>query len=236
MCFRTLAAGCCAVLVLGTGAAMAQMAVLDAANLGVARQNAENTRDIMNTSQQILDQNKKILEALSGDRSSDAQGNMASAALGGNSVSSAPPWGSILNGSALSFGGLSGGAQNLASTLINGLQLVKSVSRAFNDGSGKDVAYRQRVQRSHEHGRPPDGAHVSSEPGRSEPILQLPVDRIASRVGQGCKGQHRPEHADAGPNRADHQRVGGRLKRCGRSPQHGERTAADTPVADDEVL
>lgn len=145
MCFRTLAAGCCAVLVLGTGGAMAQMAVLDAANLGVARQNAENTRDIMNTSQQILDQNKKILEALSGDRSSDAQGNMASAALGGNSVSSAPPWGSILNGSALSFGGLSGGAQNLASTLINGLQLVKSVSRALNDGQGKtspiDSAY-----------------------------------------------------------------------------------------------
>ena len=74
MRFRTLAAGCCAVLVLGTGGAMAQMAVLDAANLGVARQNAENTRDIMNTSQQILDQNKKILEALSGDRSSDARG------------------------------------------------------------------------------------------------------------------------------------------------------------------
>src|SRR3954465_14758774 len=137
MCFRTLAAGCCAVLVLGTGAAMAQMAVLDAPNLGVARQNAENTRDIMTTSQQILDQNKKILGALSGDRTSDAQGNMASAALGGgNSVSSALPWGSILNGSALSFGGLSGGAQNLASTLINGLQLVKSVSRALNDAQG----------------------------------------------------------------------------------------------------
>src|SRR3954453_10436723 len=145
MCFRTLAAGCCAVLVLGTGAAMAQMAVLDAANLGVARQNAENTRDIMNTSQQILNQNKKILEALSGDRSSDAQGSMASAALGGNSVSSAPPWGSILNGSSLSFGGLSGGAQNLASTLINGLQLVRSVSQALGTGQGSkspmDSAY-----------------------------------------------------------------------------------------------
>jgi len=147
MRFRALAAGC-AGLVLGTGAAVAQMAVIDAANLGVARQNAENTRDIMNTSQQILDQNKKILEALSGDRTSDAQGNLANAALGGgNSISSAPAWGSILNGSSLSFGGLSGGAQNLASTLINGLQLVKSVSQALggNQGQGKkspiDSAY-----------------------------------------------------------------------------------------------
>lgn len=145
MRFRAFVGGC-AGLALGTSAAVAQMAVIDAANLGVARQNAENTRDIMATSQQILDQNKKILEALSGDRTSDAQGDMASAALGGgNSVSSAPPWGSVLNGSALSFGGLSGGAQNLASTLINGLQLVKSVSQALGGSQGQkspmDSAY-----------------------------------------------------------------------------------------------
>ncbi|WP_159952635.1 MULTISPECIES: type IV secretion system protein [unclassified Rhizobium] len=106
--------------------ARADVPVIDNANLTIAKKNAENTGNIMNTNSDILKKTEDILKALSGSR--DGSMGIASTGLdGGMSISSAPSFSSIMNGGTLSFGGLGGDAQNIAATLINGLQLVKQV-------------------------------------------------------------------------------------------------------------
>ncbi|KQV35989.1 type IV secretion system protein [Rhizobium sp. Root1204] len=112
--------------------AFADVPVIDNANLTIARKNAENTGKIMNTNTDILEKTKAILGALSGSR--DGSMGISSTGLSGNmSVSAAPSFSSIMNGGTLSFGGLDANSQNIAATLINGLQLVKQV-KAIVDG------------------------------------------------------------------------------------------------------
>ncbi|MGJ7042229.1 hypothetical protein J2Y63_005511 [Shinella sp. BE166] len=106
--------------------ALADIPVIDNTNLAIAKKNAENTGEIMKTNTNILEKTKEILGALSGSR--DGSMGISSTGLGGNmSVSAAPSFSSIMNGGTLSFGGLGSDAQNIAATLINGLQLVKQV-------------------------------------------------------------------------------------------------------------
>jgi hypothetical protein len=100
--------------------------VIDNTNLAIAKKNAENTGEIMKTNTNILEKTKEILGALSGSR--DGSMGISTTGLGGNmSVSAAPSFSSIMNGGTLSFGGLDADSQNIAATLINGLQLVKQV-------------------------------------------------------------------------------------------------------------
>jgi len=98
--------------------------IIDGANLDVARKNAENTNSIMDSNKDILKKSQEILQALSGSR--DGSLGIGQMGLGGNmSIAQAPSFGSILNGGALSFGGLSPEIQKIAGAVINGLQLVK---------------------------------------------------------------------------------------------------------------
>ncbi len=109
-------------------AAPAQVPVIDNANLGVARENARNTGEIRRSNEEILRQTQSILQALSGQRTGDAQEQMLGLGLGGASIAGAPQWGQLLQGGTMSFGGMGGGdAQNIASALINGLQLARSL-------------------------------------------------------------------------------------------------------------
>jgi hypothetical protein len=109
--------------------AFAQVPVIDAANLTQALQTASNTQAILTTDQSILSNVQKTLQAVTGDRSSLAQGSLAQMALGGGfSMGNAPSLGSVISGGALSFAGLGGNSQSIISTLISGLQLVKSLS------------------------------------------------------------------------------------------------------------
>lgn len=122
--------------------ALADIPVIDNTNLAIAKKNAENTGKIMNTNTDILDKTKEILGALSGSR--DGTMGIASTGLGGNmSVSAAPSFSSIMNGGTLSFGGLDANSQNIAATLINGLQLVKQVKAIVEgeDTSAMNSAY-----------------------------------------------------------------------------------------------
>lgn len=117
------------------GSALADVPVIDNSNLTIAKKNAENTGEIMKTNTDILAKTKDILTALSGAR--DGSMGMASTGLGGKlSISAAPSFSSIMNGGTLSFGGLGSDAQNMAATLINGLQLVKQVKSIID---GKDA-------------------------------------------------------------------------------------------------
>jgi len=112
-----------------TSGALAQVPVIDAANLTQAQQTASNTQQILTTDQSILSNVQKTLQAVTGDRSSLAQGSLAQMALGGGfSMGQAPSLGSVISGGPLSFAGLGGNSQSIISTLISGLQLVKSLS------------------------------------------------------------------------------------------------------------
>lgn len=135
--FRTLilagAAAACA------GAAQAQVPVIDAATLAQASQTAANTARIMQTNRQMLQVVQQTLAAVSGDRST---GSIASAALGsGFSMGGAPDLGSILGGSQMAWGNL-GDFGKVAATVVNGLNLVKSLSGSVNGSlTSTDKAY-----------------------------------------------------------------------------------------------
>ena len=132
---------------LGSGIAAAQVPVNDAANLAKAQEIASATRDILNTDKDILTNTKKTLEAVTGDRSSVAQGSLAQMALGGGfSMANAPSLGSVISGGTLAFGGMGSEAQGIVSNLINGLQLVRSLTGLINGTSRPtDQAYQNSV-------------------------------------------------------------------------------------------
>jgi hypothetical protein len=118
-----------------SGSAMAQIAVIDGANLDIARQNAKNTNSIMDSNKDILEKSEQILQSLTGSR--DGSLGIGQMGLGGNmSIAQAPSFGSILNGGALSFGGLSPDIQKIAGAVINGLQLVKQLQQVAGDQNG----------------------------------------------------------------------------------------------------
>lgn len=124
-----------------SGSAMAQIAVIDGANLDIARQNAKNTNSIMDSNKDILEKSKQILQSLTGSR--DGSLGIGQMGLGGNmSIAQAPSFGSVLNGGALSFGGLSPEIQKIAGAVINGLQLVKQLQQVTGgQNSAINTAY-----------------------------------------------------------------------------------------------
>ncbi|MFX5933739.1 hypothetical protein ABTE76_19335, partial [Acinetobacter baumannii] len=84
---------------LGATPVAAQMAVLDNANLQQARSIASNTQAILEKDQAIMQATQKTLQAVTGDRSSLAQGNLAQMALGGGfSMGQAPSLSSVIAG------------------------------------------------------------------------------------------------------------------------------------------
>jgi hypothetical protein len=131
----------------GTPPAMAQVPVLDSANLAKAQQIATSTQQILTADQQILQFTQKTLQAVTGDRSSQAQGTLAQMALGGGfSMAQAPSLGSVISGGALSFAGMGSASQNIVSTLINGLQLVQTITGLVSgQAHPADTAYKNSV-------------------------------------------------------------------------------------------
>ena len=127
--------------------ANAQVPVIDSANLTKTQQIATSTQQILTADQQILQFTQKTLQAVTGDRSSQAQGSLAQMALGsGFSMAQAPSLGSVISGGALSFAGMGAGSQNIVSTLINGLQLVQTITGLANGQTNPvDTAYKNSV-------------------------------------------------------------------------------------------
>jgi len=127
--------------------AMAQVPVIDNANLQKAQEIATSTQKILSADQQIMQFTQKTLQAVTGDRSSQAQGTLAQMALGsGFSMAQAPSLGSVISGGALSFAGMGSNSQNIVSTLINGLQLVQTITGlASGQSHPVDTAYKNSV-------------------------------------------------------------------------------------------
>ncbi|MFG1192628.1 type IV secretion system protein [Xanthobacter flavus] len=127
--------------------ALAQVPVIDNANLQKAQEIATSTQKILTADQQIMQFTQKTLQAVTGDRSSQAQGTLAQMALGGGfSMAQAPSLGSVISGGALSFAGMGSNSQNIVSTLINGLQLVQTITGLTSGQSHPvDTAYKSSV-------------------------------------------------------------------------------------------
>ena len=119
-------------------AAFAQMPVIDSATLSQATRTASNTAQIMQTNQQILTYTQQTYNAVTGSR---ATSTLSSIGLGtGFSMSSAPNLSSLLGGGGISMSGL-GSYGTLASSIINGLNLVKTLSGAPSSATATDQAY-----------------------------------------------------------------------------------------------
>ncbi|TGR00924.1 conjugal transfer protein [Mesorhizobium sp. M4B.F.Ca.ET.190.01.1.1] len=132
----------CSVL-LASAAWASGVPVIDGANLKVAKETAMTTDKILNTNKDILSTVEDTLKAVTGDRGGDAN-QMHNLAVGnGFSVSSMPSFGSIMSGGVPNFGGMGGDISKIATTFINGLQLVKSLSGKSNSGFSSDKSYEE---------------------------------------------------------------------------------------------
>jgi hypothetical protein len=125
--------------------AHADVPVIDKANYKVAKQTADTTDKILNTNKDILSTVRDTLKAVTGDRGSTAA-PLKNLAIGqGFSVSSMPSFDSLLKAGVPNFGGMSGDVAKVATTFINGLQLVRSLSGKENSDFSGDKSYEQLV-------------------------------------------------------------------------------------------
>ena len=127
--------GCAALLSLLSFAvsapAFAQVPVIDEATLSQAKQTASNTAEIMSSNSEILQTVNKTLAAVTGNRST---AEIAGTALGsGFTMGNAPDFSSLLSGQ-MAWGKL-GSYGTAASTILNGLNLVKTLSGQTNSAS-----------------------------------------------------------------------------------------------------
>ncbi|TCR74055.1 type IV secretion system protein [Rhizobium sp. BK376] len=115
----------------GSGPAFAQVPVIDEATLSQAKETASNTAEIMSSNSDILQTVNKTLAAVTGNRST---AEIAGTALGsGFTMGNAPDFSSLLSGQ-MAWGKL-GSYGTTASTILNGLNLVKTLSGQTDSAS-----------------------------------------------------------------------------------------------------
>ncbi|MDX8448268.1 type IV secretion system protein [Mesorhizobium captivum] len=126
--------------------ARADMPVIDRTNYAVARKTADTTAKILDTNKDMLATVEKTLEAVTGDRGGDA-GSLKDLAIGnGFSVSSVPSFDKLLRDGMPDFGAMNGNVAEAASTFINGLKLVKSLSGKEDSGLASDKSYEELIR------------------------------------------------------------------------------------------
>jgi hypothetical protein len=130
---------------LSAGSSHADVPVIDRTNYKIAKQTADTTDKILDTNKHILSTVEDTLKAVTGDRGSAAE-PLRNLAIGkGFSASSVPSFDSILKEGVPDFGGMSGDIAKAATTFLNGLQLVKSLSGKENSEFSGDKSYQQLV-------------------------------------------------------------------------------------------
>jgi hypothetical protein len=131
--------------VLASSLAHADVPVIDKQNYAIAKQTADTTDHILDTNKNILTTVEDTLKAVTGDRGSTAQ-PLQNLAIGqGFSVSSMPSLDSLIKDGIPNFGSMSGDVSKVATSFINGLQLVKSLSGKNNSDLASDKSYEQLV-------------------------------------------------------------------------------------------
>ncbi|MBZ9974055.1 MULTISPECIES: type IV secretion system protein [unclassified Mesorhizobium] len=126
--------------------AKADIPVIDRTNYAVAKDTADKTARILDTNRDILTTVEKTLQAVTGNRGSDA-GSLKDLAIGnGFSVSSVPSFDSVLQNGVPDFGSMSPEIAKAATTFINGMQLVKSLSGKQHSPLASDKSYEEMVK------------------------------------------------------------------------------------------
>lgn len=134
-----------ALALLPLGVAHADVPVIDKENYKIAKETADTTTKILDTNSNILTTVQDTLKAVTGDRGSTSQ-PLQNLAIGqGFSVASMPSLDSLIKGGVPNFGNMSGDISKVATTFINGLQLVKSLSGKENSDFSGDKSYEQLV-------------------------------------------------------------------------------------------
>ena len=135
-----------AVTAIGATAARADIPVIDKTNYAVAKDTAEKTAKILDTNKDILTTVEKTLQAVTGDRGSDA-GSLKDLAIGnGFSVASVPSFDSLLQSGMPNFGSMGPQIAKAATLFVNGLQLVKSLSGKDDSSLASDKSYEELVK------------------------------------------------------------------------------------------
>ncbi|USJ28623.1 type IV secretion system protein [Ensifer adhaerens] len=125
--------------------ALAQVPVIDGANLKIAQQTSATTDKILGTNKEVLKTVQETLQAVTGERGSDAN-QMQNLAVGnGFSVSQMPSFDSLMSGGVPNFGSMGGDIGKVATTFINGLQLVKNLSGQAGSSFSGDKSYEEMV-------------------------------------------------------------------------------------------
>jgi hypothetical protein len=133
-----------AALLTSTTYSAAQVPVIDNANLQQSTKTAEQTRQILETDKQTLEKVNETLQAVTGARQDGS--SLSQLAVGqGYSVGQAPSLGSLLTGSSLSWGSMGSTFATGASTFINGLSLIKSLSGDTTTPIAADQSYSAMV-------------------------------------------------------------------------------------------
>lgn len=134
------------ILGMATSSAVADIPVIDKTNYAVAKDTADKTAKILDTNKDILTTVDKTLQAVTGERGSDA-GSLKGLAIGnGFSVSSVPSFDSLLQSGLPDFGSMGPEIAKAATVFINGLQLVKSLSGRDNGSLASDKSYEELVK------------------------------------------------------------------------------------------
>ena len=131
---------------IGVTMARADIPVIDKTNYTVAKDTAEKTAKILDTNKDILTTVEKTLQAVTGDRGSDA-GSLKNIAIGnGFSVTSVPSFDSLLQSGMPNFGSMGPEIAKAATLFVNGLQLVKSLSGKDDSSLASDKSYEELVK------------------------------------------------------------------------------------------
>lgn len=131
---------------IGVTTAHADIPVIDKANYAVAKDTAEKTAKILDTNKDILTTVEKTLQAVTGDRGSDA-GSLKDIAIGnGFSVTSIPSFDSLLKSGRPNFGSMGPEIAKAATLFINSLQLVKSLSGKDDSALASDKSYEELMK------------------------------------------------------------------------------------------
>ena len=131
---------------IGVTVAHADIPVIDKTNYAVAKDTAEKTAKILDTNKDILTTVEKTLQAVTGDRGSDA-GSLKNIAIGdGFSVTSVPSFDSVLQTGMPNFGSMGPEIAKAATLFINRLQLVKSLSGKDDSSLASDKSYEELVK------------------------------------------------------------------------------------------
>jgi hypothetical protein len=135
-----------AVSMLLASTAYAQVPVIDNANLKIATETSKTTDEILDTNKNVLKTVEETLKAVTGDRGSDSS-PMQNLAVGqGFSVSQMPGLDSLMKGGVPNFGNMGGDIGQIATTFINGLQLVKNLSGKADSTFSGDKSYEEMMK------------------------------------------------------------------------------------------